>query len=152
MCANIKGQSSTMQKCKYFCTNLILQLQIITYSSFILLSLPCVITRIIIQNKHLTALVFFLWRNDKWVSTGTFSTEISMRYEQSFLTRRGYITKYISHTKFHIILQRFQHRKTEGFSFSNQGINKITSKSSLALGFVKISGYFDRFKRFQATK
>ena len=110
-----------MQKSKYFCTNLILQLQIITYSSFILLSLPCVITRIIIQNRHLTEIVFFLQRNDKWVSAGTFSTEISIRYKQSFLTRRGCITKYFSHTKFHIILQRFQHRKTEGFSFSNPG-------------------------------
>ena len=116
-----KGQSSTMQKCKYFCTNLILQLQIITYSSFILLSLPCVITRIIIQNRHLTEIVFFLQRNDKWVSAGTFSTEISIRYKQSFLTRRGYITEYISHAKFHIVLQRFQHRKTEDFSFSNPG-------------------------------
>ena len=35
--------------------------------------------------------------------------------------------------------------------FSNQGINSITSNSFLALEFVKVSGYFDSFKRFQVT-
>ena len=38
------------------------------------------------------------------------------------------------------------------FPSATKGINKITSKSFLALGFVKISGYFDRFKRFQVTE
>ena len=49
-------------------------------------------------------------------------------------------------------ISSFRDSSTEGFSFGNQGINKITSESFLALGFMKISGYFDKFKRFQVTK